>query len=203
MFLNLIETDEEKELFMKMAIIVALSNKEDESFDITGEEIEEEDDEDDDEENYFRRNWSLSRLEHSMLMGYINELGLNETSDDEISDYSSEFLDVLEEMLPVLSKISKLTEEEKRIEIVDKFISEGIDWEDYEDIEISLQTKRVMIIELLGIALVDGEYAPLEKFVVEKITKRFGFDPDELEEMEDYVTDVRKVYNSGLEIIQN
>ncbi len=188
MFLNFLQTVEEKVAFMQMAIIVAIANVEEEE---TKEEKRTKEDNGD---------WKMSSLEEAIINGFMKEL---EPSSHEVSTdvFTDVFDEVIDELSPVLSKITRLSEEERRLEIIEKLIEDGISWDEIED--ISPKSARSMMVELLSVALVDEDYAPLEKIVIESIANKLKIDGDELEEMEDFVNSMKKVYKTGLEIINN
>ena len=215
MFLHLLQTDEEKEEFIHMAFIVAIAH------------VEDSDVEDSDEEDVgsispdggivlpifnriFRRgffedkNWKMSAVEKAIIDGFLREIKspYNEWDDEvDISINYSRFSTIIDELAPVLSKLTRLSEEERRLEIIEKLIEDGIAWDTIEQIEP--KSARSMMIELLSVALVDGDYAPLEKVVIESIAKKLSIDADEIEEMEAFVRNMNQVYQSGLEIITN
>lgn len=201
MFLNFLQSDEEKEVFIQMAVIVAIAN------------VEEKAEEKYNEESTFSHlsiwgtpkykinfsendDWKMSAVEVAVINGFMKEL---ELSSYEVS--TDAFNEIIDELSPVLSKLSRLSEEEKRLEIIEKLIQDGISWDKIEN--ITPTSARSIMIELLSVALVDEEYAPLEKFVIESIANKFKFDGDELEEMEDFVNSMKKIYKTGLEIVNN
>ena len=211
MFLHLLQTDEEKEAFIQMAFIVAIANVEgsDEKY----------------EEKKVRFNswmihnlielsdnyWKMSAVEKAIIDGFLREIN---SSDDEVYISStnyyrlyripinySRFNEIVDELAPVLAKLTQLSAEERRLEIIEKLIEDGIEWDTIE--QIDPKSARSMMIELLTVALIDGDYAPLEKVVIESIAKKLSIDADEIEEMEAFVRNMNQVYQSGLEIIIN
>lgn len=211
MFLNFLQTDEEKKVFIQMAVIVAISNV---------EEAEEEKNEEEFSstllhsfgffgktkyevsktkyEVSFTENdsWKMSTLENKIINGFMKEL---ELSSYDVS--TDKFNEIIEELSPVLEKLSRLTIEDRRLEVIEKLIEEGISWETIKD--ISPKSSRSIMIELLSVALVDDDYAPLEKVVINSIAKKLNIEDDEIEEMEDFINSMKKVYKSGLEIVNN
>lgn len=211
MFLNFLQTDEEKKVFIQMAVIVAISNV---------EEAEEEKNEEESSstllhsfgflkktkcevsktkyEVSFTENdsWKMSTLENKIINGFMKEL---ELSSYDVS--TDKFNEIIEELSPVLEKLSRLTIEDRRLEVIEKLIEEGISWETIKD--ISPKSSRSIMIELLSVALVDDDYAPLEKVVINSIAKKLNIEDDEIEEMEDFINSMKKVYKSGLEIVNN
>jgi hypothetical protein len=204
MFLNFLQTDEEKKVFIQMAVIVAISNV---------EEAEEEKNEEESSstllhsfgffgktkyEVSFTENdsWKMSTLENKIINGFMKEL---ELSSYDVS--TDKFNEIIEELSPVLEKLSRLTIEDRRLEVIEKLIEEGISCETIKD--ISPKSSRSIMIELLSVALVDDDYAPLEKVVINSIAKKLNIEDDEIEEMEDFINSMKKVYKSGLEIVNN
>lgn len=206
MFLNFLQTDEEKEVFIQLAVIVAIANVED----ADGKK----DDEKNEKSSSFFRNhlvfkkptykiifsgnesWKISALEEAVINGFMKEL--------ELSSYdvtTLQFNEIIDRLAPVLANITRLSEEDRRLEIISKIIEDGISWDKIRD--ISPQSARSMMIELLSVALIDEDYAPLEKVVIESIAMKLRIDADEIEEMEEFVNTVKKVYKSGLEILNN
>ncbi len=202
MFLNFLQTDEEKAAFMQMAIIVAIATVE-----------EEEPKEDNGEALSFlysgflgkpkykidfseNTDWKMSSLEEAIINGFMKEL---ELSSYEVS--TDKFNKIIKKLSPVLSKLTRLSEEERRLEIIEKLIEDGISWDTIGN--ITPASSRSMMIELLSVALVDNDYAPLEKVVIKSIANKLKIDGDELEEMEDFVNSMKKFYKTGLEIINN
>lgn len=215
MFLHLLQTDEEKEAFIQMAFIVAIANVEDSDEESLDEKIErmkrKRKAEFDSKpirgllwhyntlsKGSFSGNkdWKMSAVEKAIIDGFLKEL---ELSSDEVS--TGQFNRIIDELTPALSKITRLSEEERRLEIIEKLIEDGIAWDTIE--QIDPKSARSMMIELLSVALIDGDYAPLEKVVIESITKKLSIDADEIEEMEAFVRNMNQVYQSGLEIISN
>ena len=227
MFLHLLQTDEEKEEFIHMAFIVATVNAED-SDEKYEENVEENPVSNDPILSFYfgkrsfseNNNWKMSAAEKAIIDGFLREIN---SSDDEVNispnisttfrysqfiksktrisiDYSR-FDKIVDELTPVLSKLTRLSEEERRLEIIERLIEDGIAWDTIEQIEP--KSARSMMIELLSVALIDGDYAPLEKVVIESIAKKLSIDADEIEEMEAFVRNMNQVYQSGLEIIIN
>lgn len=204
MFLNLLHTDEEKKAFIQMAFIVAIANVE-ESLDEKIERIERNNRSTISTilnnglfEGSFSENkdWKMSAVEKAIIDGFLKEL---ELSSAKVS--TGQFNRIIDELTPVLSKLTRLSEEERRLEIIEKLVEDGIAWDTIE--QIDPKSARSMMIELLSVALIDGDYAPLEKVVIESITKKLSIDADEIEEMEAFVRNMNQVYQSGLEIIIN
>lgn len=212
MFLHLLQTDEEKEEFIHMAFIVATVNAEDSDEKYEEKKVG---------SNSWMihnsdNNWKMSAAEKAIIDGFLREIN---SSDDEVNSSSpflysgliksktrisidySRFDKIVDELTPVLSKLTRLSEEERRLEIIEKLIEDGIAWDTIEQIEP--KSARSMMIELLSVALIDGDYAPLEKVVIESIAKKLSIDADEIEEMEAFVRNMNQVYQSGLEIITN
>lgn len=201
MFLHLLQTDKEKEAFIQMAFIVAIANVEDsDGKDKKNVEL-------DPFTSTFRaaqhkrsfsenKNWKMSSVEKAIIDGFLREL---ELSSDKVS--TGQFNRIIDELAPVLSKLTRLSEEDRRLEVIEKLIEDGIAWDTIEQIEP--KSARSMMIELLSVALIDGDYAPLEKVVIESIAKKLSIDADEIEEMEAFVRNMNQVYQSGLEIIIN
>lgn len=215
MFLHLLQTEKEKEAFIQMAFIVAIANVEDsDEEDLSlDEKIERRKrkaqsghmscftllmDYTTISERSFsgNKNWKMSAVEKAIIDGFLREL---ELSSDEVP--TGQFNRIIDELTPALSKITRLSEEERRLEIIEKLIEDGIAWDTIE--QIDPKSARSMMIELLSVALIDGDYAPLEKVVIESITKKLSIDADEIEEMEAFVRNMNQVYQSGLEIITN
>ena len=201
MFLHLLQTDEEKEAFIQMAFIVAIANVED------SDEKDKENVELNPFTSVFRvtlhgrsfsenKNWKMSAVEKAIIGGFLREL---ELSSDRVS--TGQFNRIIDELAPVLSKLTRLSEEERRLEVIEKLVEDGIAWDTIE--QIDPKSARSLMIELLSVALVDGDYAPLEKVVIESIAKKLSIDTDEIEEMEAFVRNMNQVYQSGLEIIIN
>ena len=140
--------------------------------------------------------WKMSTLENKIINGFMKEL---ELSSYDVS--TDKFNEIIEELSPVLEKLSRLTIEDRRLEVIEKLIEEGISWETIKD--ISPKSSRSIMIELLSVALVDDDYAPLEKVVINSIAKKLNIEDDEIEEMEDFINSMKKVYKSGLEIVNN
>ena len=138
----------------------------------------------------------MSSVEKAIIDGFLREL---ELSSDKVS--TGQFNRIIDELAPVLSKLTRLSEEDRRLEVIEKLIEDGIAWDTIEQIEP--KSARSMMIELLSVALIDGDYAPLEKVVIESIAKKLSIDADEIEEMEAFVRNMNQVYQSGLEIIIN
>ena len=211
MFLSLLTNNAEKIAFIHMAVLLAISNIED-------EENEDEDEENEDEDSEYAplpgvefeesKDWHISSKERAIIRGFLNELRIHSNplgrlfpSRNAELDVSLPFNDIIERLSPVVNKISRLSEEEKRIEIIDNLVKEGIPWDSITD--ISPQSKRIIIIELLGVALVDANYTSFEKIVIESIAKKFRLDTDELKELADFVSKASQIYQEGIEIIQN
>ncbi|NLL15465.1 MAG: hypothetical protein GXY27_02890 [Erysipelotrichaceae bacterium] len=187
MFLNFLQTDEEKVAFIKMAIIVAIANVEDDN---------EEKNEKKSESFSRNKDWKMSSFEKAIINGFMKEL---ELSSYEIS--TDEFNKIIDELSPVLSKLTRLSEEERRLEIIEKLIEDGISWDEIGD--ITPKSSRSMMIELISVALVDNDYAPFEKVVIKSIANKLKIDSDELEEMENFVRSMKEIYKTGLEIVNN
>lgn len=206
MFLNFLKTEDEKEVFIQLAVIVAIAN------------VEDADEKKDDEKNeksssllrdhlFFKKptykiifseneSWKISALEEAIINGFMKEL--------ELSSYdvaTLQFNEIIDGLAPVLANITRLSEEDRRLEIISKIIEDGISWDKIRD--ISPQSARSMMIELLSVALIDEDYVPLEKIVIESIAMKLRIDADEIEEMEEFVNSMKKVYKSGLEIVNN
>jgi len=211
MYLNFLQTDEEKKAFIKMAIIVAIANVEDDN----EEKNEKESIFNNTPKNHlyasgllylgkpkyeinFSENtdWKMSRLEEAIINGFMKEL---ELSLYEIS--TDGFNEIIDELSPVLAKLTRLSEEERRLEIIEKLIEDSISWDEVGD--ITPKSSRSMMIELISVALVDNDYAPLEKVVIKSVANKLKIDSDELEEMENFVRSMKEIYKSGLEIINN
>ena len=215
MFLHLIQKYEEKVAFIQMAFIVTIAHVEDS------------------DEKYEEKtvglnswmihmhmhvgvksldsNWKMSAVEKAIIDGFLREIN---SSDDDVNISSTNYFrlnkisinysrldEIVDELAPVLAKITQLSEEERRLEIIEKLIEDGIAWDTIE--QIDPKSARSMMIELLRVAHVDGDYAPLEKVVIESIAKKLSIDADEIEEMEAFVRNMNQVYQSGLEIIIN
>ena len=219
MFLHLFQTDEEKVAFIQMAFIVAIAHVED-----SDEESEEKTVGLNSRMNSwmihmhmhvgvksFDSNWKMSAFEKAIIDGFLRELN---SSDDDVNISSTNYFrlnkisinysrlnEIVDELAPVLAKLTQLSAEERRLEIIEKLIEDGIAWDTIE--QIDPKSARSMMIELLRVALVDGDYAPLEKVVIESIAKKLSIDADEIEEMEAFVRNMNQVYQSGLEIIIN
>ena len=209
MFLHLFQTDEEKVAFIQMAFIVAIAHVKD-----SDEKYEEKTVGLNSWMNSwmihmhmhvgvksFASNWKMSAVEKAIIDGFLRELN---SSDDDVNISSTNYFrlnEIVDELAPVLAKITQLSAEERRLEIIEKLIEDGIAWDTIE--QIDPKSARSMMIELLRVALVDGDYAPLEKVVIESIAKKLSIDADEIEEMEAFVRNMNQVYQSGLEIIIN
>ncbi len=209
MFLNFLQTDGEKEVFIKMAIVVAIANIEVEKENANKNANKNAEMKGSSFRNYYLYNflninltisentdWKMSSLEKNIINGFLKEL--------EFESYhvsTTEFEKIIEDLSPVLSKIMRLSEEERRLEIIENLIKDAIPWDEVEN--ISPKSSRAMMIELISVALVDDDYAQLEKVVIKSIANKLKIDSDELEEMEKFVRSMKEIYKTGLEIINN
>ena len=157
------------------------------------------------------RHWKMSAAEKAIIDGFLGEIN---SSDDKVhisfnhcfrlnklSINYSRFNEIADELTPVLSKLTRPSKEEHRLEVIEKLIEDVIEWDTIE--QIDPKSARSMMIELLSVALIDDDYTPLEKVVIESIAKKLSIDADKIEELEAFVWNMNQVYQSGLEIIIN
>lgn len=199
MYLNMIESDEEKKVFMQLANIVAISCFE-------GEETDREGDLvpllslDKKMETVDLEGWKPSLKEQEILKKYWNEMEGGDAGGIfgiRIGKYDIE--QAIDELEPVLKQVRALDESARRKAIVDKLISECVDWDDVED--MAPRIRKIMMLELLALALVDNDYAELERHAMGLIAEQFSIDNEELEEMEEYIESYMAKFEEGLEII--
>lgn len=115
MFLNFLQTDEEKVAFIKMAIIVAIANVEDDN---------EEKNEKKSESFSRNKDWKMSSFEKAIINGFMKEL---ELSSYEIStDEFNKIIDELSQYSLNLPVFQKKNEDLKLLKNLSKMVSLGM-----------------------------------------------------------------------------
>ncbi len=204
MYLSAITKDEEKKLFLMLANFVAISHKEDEKADETGDssaavgafvglfdkpfvDLD---------------GWEPSTKEKTILGHYGYELGVlgkkNWTgSAFDLGNYEVER--VIQELEPTLKEDDALGKVARRKAIMDKLVDSLVVWEDFSN--MTPKIRKIMMLELLALALVDNDYAELERYTIGRIAKKLSVDAEELLEMEEFIAAYMKVVTEGFDII--
>ena len=214
MYLGMIEKKEEKEIFLKVANLVAISCCEEtgdevvaksvsstgsslssgsiitSSFSIlTGTLLS-------GNKTVDLEGWKPSEKEMSILQQYWNELG----ADKEISYFSvSDIEAVIKTFAPVLEQVKSMDEVSRRKAILDKLVDDVVNWDSVA--YMSPKVRKIIMIELIALALVDHNYDELERYVIELIADKLKIDSEELQEMEEFIASYMKCFDEGLEII--
>jgi|GEM_PF-3165244 len=208
MYLNMIEKDEEKKVFLQLANIVAISCQHDESgtsevesggaaigyaigmmFAVT-----------DKTRNVDLEGWKPGVKEKAILEQYCYELGFRESGMFGSLDIGSfEIQRAIEKVEPALKNVRVLDETGWRKGVIDTLVESVVDWTKVAD--MTPKTGKIMMFELLALALVDGDYAELERYTIGQIAGKLNVDAEELQEMEEFITSYMKVCDAGLDII--
>jgi hypothetical protein len=214
MYLKLLENDEEKVVFMQLANIVAIAcceegrgNEDSDNRNSSCSILDERSAvysmlAEDTVDTVDVEGWQPSAKEKKILQGYWDEMKCESHTGvfgGGVYIRTSKFEKVIEELDEALRQVDSLDESARRKAIIKKMFENCVDWDKVP--EMSLKTGKIIMLELLGLALVDHDYAELERYAIELIAAKLGVDDDELEEMEEFINSYMKKIAEGLEII--
>lgn len=222
MFLNYLEKHEMQEAFLKMAVIVAIANNKPENTKLSKERSNDlttnlftstsmtdivadafkrfnmySIPSSNREESLFDfcecNTWKANDAEKELITKFRREL---EFEEDEVS--VDDFNKIIDELEEVFEGLSSLSEELRRKEIIMKLLDDAFLWS---NITPSQKEKRVIMFNLLNVALADGNYSPMEKFAIENIAKKLGLNLDDINSLIEYLATYKKIEQEGIELI--
>lgn len=114
------------------------------------------------------------------------------------------FLSLANELVKVDGELSD--SEIKKIENISNKISNGLTSSSSKNLDLSkidnIETKRIIIIELIGICFIDGNYCDKEKKYITQLSKQLNI-VNELPILESWVVNQVELTKKGIEIIKN